>query len=266
MLETLRSWPLLQDALRHRQAGADRLIETLSRFSYLVADFPQIKEIEVNPLVVTPDGVLALDAQVRLDRNPSAQPTRPDPHLAIRPYPGQYRRVVELKDGTSVVLRPIRPEDEPLWHGLLSSCSSETLFQRFQCVFTRTHEMAARFCFIDYDREIAILAEIEDHGGRRLVGVGRLVADPDHEEAEYAALVTDAFQGKGLGSLLTDYCIEIAESWGVKRLTAITTPDNAPVVNMMRKRGFQIRQDFQERTVAANKELAATLVSRQQPS
>ena len=167
-------------------------------------------------------------------------------HLAIRPYPEEYVTRRTLKDSSAVVLRPIKPEDEPLWHELLATCSQESRWFRFQYLFKRTtHEMAARYCFIDYDRELAIVAEVEEGapacGSRRkLVGIGRLVADADHQTAEYAVIVTDRWQGRGLGGTLTDYCLELAKSWGVQKVVAEMSKDNRRMIATFRSRGFEI--------------------------
>jgi len=255
MVEALKSWPLLTGHRGRPRVNLEKLVEILIRFSYLVADLPQIKEIDVNPLLVTPRDVMALDARVILDGDAVRKPVKPYSHLVIRPYPEQYVQARTLLDGTRALLRPIRPEDEPLWHELLASCSRASLFQRFQYVFTRTHEMAARFCFIDYDREMAIVAEIEEGGRRKLVGVGRLVSNFDRETAEYAVLVTDAWQGRGLGSLLTDYCLEIAKDWGAKRVVAVTTPDNVRMLEVFKKRDFEMKTNLDDKIVEVTKDL-----------
>ena len=111
---------------------------------------------------------------------------------------------------------------------------------RFRGLVKHTHEMATRFCFIDYDRELAIVAEVEEDGEHRLAGVGRLVADPDHQDAEYAVLVADPWQGRGLSDALTDYCLEIASRWGVGRVYAETTPDNNRMIAVLRAHGFEV--------------------------
>lgn len=217
----------------------DRLLEILMRFSYLIADYPEIKELDVNPLLVTPDNVIALDARIVLDHEALIEPPRPYSHLAIRPYPEEFTRKAEMKEGREVLLRPIKPEDEPMWREMLDACSRESLWFRFRHIFKETtHEMAARFCFIDYDRELAIVAEIEEDGQRKLIGVGRLVAGADPRDAEYAVLVADAWQDQRLGSLLTDYCLEIAEQWGVERVWAETTMDNPRMISIFEDRGF----------------------------
>ena len=167
----------------------------LMRFSYLVADYPEIKELDVNPLVVTPDDLIALDARVIVDRDKVSRNVRPYSHLAIRPYPEEYVTERKLKDESPVILRPIKPEDEPMWHDLVASCSADTLRSRFSYMFkTTTHEMATRFCFIDYDREMAIVAEVQEKGERKLIAVGRFVADMKREAAQYTVIVVDRWQ------------------------------------------------------------------------
>jgi acetyltransferase len=210
------------------------------RFSYLISENPAIAELDVNPLLVTADGATALDARVILDRKIALASPHPYSHLAIRPYPDEYVRRGTLTDGTDVLLRPIRPEDEPMWHQLLKNCSERSLWLRFRYLFKETtHEMATRFCFVDYDRTMAIVAEIDDAGERQLIGVARLVADADHGNAEYAVLVADEWQGLGLGNLLTDFCFELCGTWGIDRVYAETTADNQRMQHILRRHNFE---------------------------
>jgi acetyltransferase len=257
MLQSLRSWPLLEGYRGRPPVAVDKLLEIMMRLSYLVADYPEIAELDINPLLVTPDEVIALDARIVLDRKAVLQPPRAYSHLAIPPYPEQYERKARLKNGLQVLLRPIKPEDEPMWHALLAACSQESLWFRFRYLFKQTtHEMATRFCFIDYDREIGIVAEIEEDGERKLIGVGRLVSDADHVDAEYAVLIADAYQGIGLGSLLTDYCLEICANWGIRRVVAETSPDNKRMIGILEERAFELDFQPQNDVVLANKMLA----------
>jgi acetyltransferase len=254
MCEELQSWPVLRGYRGRPGANLDRLIETLMRFSYLVADYPEISEMDVNPLLVTPDDVIALDARIVVE--PAAKRLAPYSHLVLRPYPEEYVGTGRLKDGTRLVLRPIKPEDEPLWKDLLASCSVETIYARFRALFHwKEHATATRYCFIDYDREIAIVAEIEEAGKRKLVGVGRLIADPDHETVEYAVLVADEWQNRGLGGILTDYCYEIAKHWGLERVIAETAPDNKRMLALFENRGFRMEHDDEGSVVEVVKEL-----------
>jgi acetyltransferase len=243
MLESLKVWPLLQGYRGKPAANVEKLIEVLIRLSYLVADYPEIGELDVNPLLVNPSDAVALDARVVLDREIISQPIKPYSHLALRPYPEEFVHEITLAD-TPLTLRPIKPEDEPMWFELLESCSKESLYTRFRAFINwKTHQVASRYCFIDYEREIAIVAEVVEKGIRKLLGVGRLIAEADLQSVEYAVLVTDAWQNKGLGSVLTRYCVDIARDWGMKRIIAHTNSDNPRMVAVFRKLGFEIIPD-----------------------
>ena len=258
MVEGLRMWPLLSGFRGDPVANLDLLLEILIRFSYLVADYPEIAEVEINPLHVGPERVVALDARVVLDEDVLRHSVAPYSHLAIRPYPDELSSRTALKDGRSIVLRPIRPEDEPLWQAMLSAASAESIRSRFRGVFRHeSHQMASRYCFIDYDREMAIVAELEEADGPRLIGVGRLVADPDRREAEYAAFVADPWQGLGLSNVLTDRCLEIARGWGVQRVWAETDPDNRRMLAVFRARRFQLDSRSEPGVVQASLELGS---------
>jgi acetyltransferase len=240
----------------HTVLNLDLLIETMMRFSYLVADYPEFREIELNPLLVTPERIIALDAAAVLEDNPDDPAAKPYHHLAIRPYPEEYVRHAVMKSGAAVTLRPIRPEDEPLWQELLTTSSPESI--RFRSMFKHvTHEMATRHCYIDYEREISIVGEVEESGERKLVGVGGLSAEGDQTIAEFAVLVTDRWQGKGLGGLLLDYCLEIAGHWGVQRIIAETDPRNVKMLESFQKRGFSAQADMEEEVVYLHKNLVA---------
>ncbi len=255
MLHSLRVWPLLGGYRGRPGVDIDALLEVLMRFSYLVADYPEISEIDINPLLAGMDGAIALDARVVVDESLVGRPPPPPfSHLAIRPYPEEYERKATTSGGLTVTMRAIKPEDEPLWHEMLDACSPESIHMRFRSLVKHTHEMATRYCFIDYDRELAIVAELEaEDGARKLLGVGRLVADPDHQGAEYAVLVADPWQGRGLSDLLTDYCLEIAQSWGIRVVRAETTPDNARMLAVLKEHGFTLTRRVEEGIVVGER-------------
>jgi acetyltransferase len=256
MLTKLRCWPLLEGYRGRPGVNLDQLIEVLIRFSYLIADSPQIKEFDINPLAASPRRIVALDARAILDPNYQAQTERPFEHLAIRPYPEGFNRLVTLKSGLQVLLRPIRPEDEKLWHAFIASCSFESIHARFGYSFKgTTHEMGSRFCFIDYDREIAIVAQVVEGGTRQLIGVGRLVADPGHETGEFAILVGDDFHHQGLGLTLTEYCLEVATIWGLRRVVATTETTNFRMLATFRHLDFELIDDREENVIRATKSL-----------
>jgi len=254
MLERLNIYPLLQGYRGRPTVDIDKLVEVLIRMSYLAADYPEITELDINPLLVTPGGVVALDGRVVIDLGHKA--AEPYQHLALRPYPEEYVKPIKLTDGTAVTLRPIKPEDESLWLDMLGSCSKEAIYQRFRYFFFwNSHEVAVRYCFIDYDREIAIVAETVQDGQKKIIGIGRMVADPDHETVEYAILVPEQWQNKKLGSQLTDFCMDISLKWSMKKMVAQTTTDNHRMISVFKKHGFAINPDLHSEMVDVEKEL-----------
>lgn len=258
MLESLRCWPLIKGYRGWSGARIDQLVEILLRFSALVADYPEIREIDVNPLLVTAERAIALDARVIIDRDEWQTGGPAYRHLAILPYPEELVREARLPDGTGLVLRPIKAEDEPMWQELMENCSAQSIWSRFGHVLKNVpHASATRFCSIDYDREMAIVAEAEIDGRRRLLGVGRLVADAGRESAEYAALVSDAWQGRGLGKLITSCCLDVAQTWKLRRIFAETTGDNHRMVAIFRALGFHFSNDREPGYVLVSKDLTA---------
>ncbi len=143
-----------------------------------------------------------------------------------------------------------------MWLDFLESCSKESIYSRFNYFLQwNYHEVATRYCYIDYDREIAIVAEIIEDKKKKIIGVGRLIADIEHESVEYAILVTDKWQNKELGSRLTNYCMEISKKWGLKTVFAQSTTDNHRIINLFRKRGFEISYDDHTATVFMKKNI-----------
>lgn len=158
----------------------------------------------------------------------------------MRPCSTELTRKLQLTDGKNVTLRPIRPEDEQAWIQLLESCSPATIRDRFGGLVRQfNHQFAARFCFIDYDREMAIVAEIDDNGFKKLIGVGRLVAYADRSRASLALLVGDQWQRHGLAALLADHCLEVARGWKISQVVAETTADNLPARAILRSHDFR---------------------------
>ena len=178
------------------------------------------------------------------------------PHLAISPYPEHYITPANMSDGQPMTLRPIKPEDEPMWLEMLNSCSEESIRMRFFSLISDfTHEMAVRYCVCDYDRELALVAEVEQNGQRKLAGVCRLISDPDHYTAEFAVIITDAWQGRGIGVALTDACLRIAKDWGIRQVVAVTLRENDRMIAIFKARKFKVTMDADHETITAIKKL-----------
>jgi acetyltransferase len=239
------------------------LEKLLVRVSQLIVEQPWIKELDINPLLASPGRLTALDARVVL-HDPD---TREEdlPRTAIRPYPTQYLSYEELRDGTPVTIRPIRPEDEPLMVKFHEGLSEESVYMRYFHMMNLTqrtaHERLTRICFIDYDREMALVAEHTDPdtGEREIMGVSRLSrhgASP--EEAEFSVLVSDRFQRLGVGTLLVGRILEVGRAEDLKRITAEILLDNYPMQNISEKLGFHLRRDTEEMVVKADLDLYTT--------
>ena len=161
-----------------------------------------------------------------------------------------------LRDGTPVLLRPMKPEDEPLVSEFLGKCSEETIYFRyFKLIKKWTHEMLIRFTQNDYDREIGLMALGQPPGPEVMMGVSRLVMAADRSTAEFAVIVADPWQGKGLGPRLVERVMDIAREQGVKRLTADVLPQNQPMLEMGRRLGFGVTKDHEGQTCRLVKEL-----------
>jgi acetyltransferase len=231
-----------------RPIAVDQLEMLLVRFSHLLCDFLEIAEIDVNPLLATPERVLALDARVLL-----ATPDLPEekrPRLAIHPYPNQYTAPFRLNDGTEVVIRAIRPEDEPLITAMHASHSEHTIRMRyFSMVKHLTRDSLIRLCHLDYDREMALAATWRDEKGQpHIVGVSRYYLHPETGVAEFAVIISDRWQGKGLGWHLMERLITVARQRGVKKLLGVVLRENAPMLKMARELGF-VEQPGLESTI-----------------
>src|SRR3989339_374987 len=213
----------------------------LYKFAYLIIDFPEIKEIDINPFAVDENGGIVLDAKVILDKEVMKKEIIPYSHLVISPYPKEYITQFKMKNKKLVIIRPIRPEDEPLERELFKIFSKETQRHRFfHLIKDISHELLQRYTHIDYDREIALIAELTERKRKKIIGVVRLISDPYNESAEFATVIGDPWQYQGLGNKFTDYILEIAKSRGLKRVYAKFYKDNNPIISIFKKRGFEI--------------------------
>jgi acetyltransferase len=213
----------------------------LYKFAYLVMDFPEIKEVDINPFGVDERGGVVLDAKIVLHEATAEPPAKPYSHMVISPYPKEYVSSFTLKDGSRVLLRPIRPEDEPMEAEMFTKFSERTQQYRFfQPIKDISHELMIRFTQIDYDREIAIIGELKSPEGPKMIGVARLIADPYNETAEFAIVVADPWQYQGLGSKLTNFVLQLAQKRGLKKIFAEMLGENTAMIHILEKRGFKI--------------------------
>jgi acetyltransferase len=225
-------------------AGLERL---LVRFSLLVAEQRWIKEIDINPLLVSTNQLLALDARMVLHKAEIGEENLP--RLAIRPYPQQYVSIWKLKDGSPILIRPIRPEDEPImvkFHGTLSEDSVHFRYFGLLKLEQRVaHDRLVRMCFNDYDREIAIIAIRNEPKTQEdeIIGVGRLIKVHEVNDAEFAIVLSDQWQGHGLGTHLLKLLLEIGRQEGVEHIIGQILPDNYAMQGICKKLGFAMSYD-----------------------
>ncbi|MDB6033815.1 MAG: GCN5-related N-acetyltransferase [Verrucomicrobiales bacterium] len=244
MMERTRVFEALQGVRGRESADLAELEKILVRFSELVVEQPWIKEIDINPLLVSPERIIALDARIVLHDSKTTEDRLPRP--SIRPYPDQYVRSGQMKRGTPVLFRPIRPEDEEAMVKFHHTLSEQSVYYRY---FSHlkigeriAHERLTRICFTDYDREIPLVAEMKpDAPGRpEILGVGRLSKLPGLDEAEFALLVSDAFQGQGLGRQLLTLLVEVARSENLKRILGCILPENRAMLDLCTRLGFEL--------------------------
>jgi len=260
MLERTRIYQALKGVRGPKPIDLGALEQLLVRFSQLVVEQRYIKEIEINPLRVSPEGFVALDARAVLHE---ASVTPITAHrLAIRPYPRRYVRAATLKSGEIVTIRPIRPEDEPLMVAFHKELSDRSVYLRYfqQLKFGSrvTHERLTRICFIDYDREMALVAERRDPetGQREIIGVARLHKVHGRNEGEFSALVVDRYQRQRLGRELMGRLIEVAKAEGLSRLRADVLAENVEMQIMCGKLGITFRRTEDPQLLAADLDLS----------
>ena len=227
-------------AFRNRPA-VDRaaVIEVLLRISDLVCELPHVEELDINPLIASPNGVTAVDARIRVSR-PPVTPVRYS-HMAITPYPKHLVETGFLADGTKITIRPIRPEDAESEQEFVRALSREAKRFRFmQAIDELTPTMLARFTQIDYSREMALIAVIEEKERRKQLGVARYAINPDERSCEFAIVVSDEKQNQGIGSRLMKALMKAARDHGLEMIEGQVMADNGPMLKLMRELGFSI--------------------------
>jgi acetyltransferase len=250
LMERTRIFSALQGIRGQASVPLNELEMLLVRFSYLLCDFLEIQEIDINPLLASPDGLLALDARIVL-----APANQPKATLTIEPYPNQHTTTWKLPpqappyqggeggvaDGKALVVRPIRAEDEPLIEAHHRGLSEQSIRRRFfSMVKTLSRDSMIRLCHLDYAREMALVAEGKNEQGQRAIfGVSRYYMNPQTRAAEFAVIVSDAFQGKGLGQYLMERLIAVARERGVRQLVGSVLRDNPAMLALAKELGFR---------------------------
>ena len=259
MMEQTRVFTALQGVRGRPPVDLVALERLLVRFSSLVVEQRRIKEIDINPLLASPQRLLALDARVVLHEAEISEEELPKP--AIRPYPLQYAHPWTLLDGTPVTLRPIRPEDEPRMVTFHETLSDRSVYFRWLHMLGLSqrvaHEQLIRMCFIDYEREMALVADYKNPqtGQDEIIGVGRLLKAQGANSAEVAILVTDQFQRKGLGTELLRRLIQFSHDEKLQRLTGNILVESEGMQEVCKKLGFRLQYSPEEQVMKAELEL-----------
>ncbi len=256
VMERTKIYKALGGVRRRKPADRALLEQVLVRFSRLVVELARIQEIDVNPLLATPEIITALDARIVLHEWNIADDALP--RTAIRPYPAQYVTHWNLRDGARVTIRPIRPEDEPAMVRFHETLSEQTVYSRYfhhmNLSFRVSHERLTRICFIDYDREIVLVAETAEHG---IIAAGRLTRQRGSEDAEYAVLVGDPWQEQGLGKELMRTLLDVARKERMRRVFGQILTENRPMQEISKQLGFALRYSVADRVVVATIDLSS---------
>lgn len=259
MMEQTKIYTALKGVRGRKAVDLAALEEIMVRFSHLVVEQHWVKEIDINPLLASADRLVALDARVVLQGPEVTEDALPT--LAVRPYPAQYVAPWTMKDGTEVTIRPIRPEDEPLLVRFHESLSEQSVYMRYFHMIALSqriaHDRLTRICYVDYDRELALVADYKEPktGEHRILGVGRLTKEPGTEEAQFALLVADPVQARGLGTELVHRLLDIGRQEKIRRITAEILPENYAMQKICERLGFRLERDREEGVVKAQIEL-----------
>jgi acetyltransferase len=238
LMRQTRVWRLLQGYRDRPAADIAAAAEALVRLGYLVARHPEVREVDINPMLADETGIVALDARVRVE-DPAGHPRVP---MAIRPYPSEWVTEAQIEPMGPVRIRPIRPEDEALYTAFFARLTPEDRRLRFFIARPDlSHRFLARLTQIDYAREMAFVAVAEATG--ELLGVVRFVADPDYVQGEYAILVRSDLKGHGLGWRLMQHLIAYARAEKIEQLYGCVLTENATMLRMCREFGFSIESE-----------------------
>ncbi len=237
LMEGTRVYRILQGYRNRPAANLELLEEILIRLAQLVTDFPEIEELDINPMILMGDQDLAVDARVIVKPSKVQSPH----HLVISPYPNQYEAIARTKGGLELLIRPIKPEDAPLLVDLFHSLSERSVYYRFfSPLKSLPPEMLARFTQLDYDRDMALVAFDQTQLAEKMLGVARYVGHPGGESGEIAVAVGDAWHGKGVGATLLKRLLMIAKERGMASLGGPVLEENTDMLALAKKLGFSV--------------------------
>ena len=216
----------------------EALWKVLQRVSEMVCELPEIVEMDINPLVADADGVVAVDARFAINYPPVT--ARRYDHMAIHPYPNDLVKHLQLPDGTDIIIRPIRPEDAEMEQEFVRNLSKESRYMRFmQALRELTPDMLVRLTQIDYDREMAFLALTRQDGKEVEMGVTRYAINPDRNSCEFALVIADEFQNRGLGGVMMNILIDTARARGLRYIDGEVLAHNHGMLKLMQRLGFE---------------------------
>ena len=248
MLSRSRASRCLGEFRGNSPVNQKALEEVLLRVSEMVCEMPMIKELDINPLLANENRVVAADARVVVEARATAETDYA--HMAIHPYPGKLAHNWDLPDGTVVRIRPIRPEDAVIERAFVSGLSDQSRYYRFMYALRElTPEMLSRFTQIDYDREMAMIAVLGDPPNETQIGVARYITLPNGETCEFAVVVADAWQGKGVAMHLVRPLIEHARAKGLTRMNGLVLAENTNMLRFAKMSGFTITPDPEDSSI-----------------
>ncbi|MFB9156141.1 bifunctional acetate--CoA ligase family protein/GNAT family N-acetyltransferase [Chromobacterium violaceum] len=226
----------------------DELRHVLLQVSEMVCELPQLREMDINPLVADEQGVIALDARIFV--GPARADQKRYGHMAIMPYPTHMVVCAKLHDGTPVMIRPIRPEDADMQQAFVRNLSEESRYNRYlSSIKQLSQSMLVRFTQLDYDREMALAMTRDGEGGEEMLAVARFITDPDNEACEFALEVADDWQGRGIGTLLMQALFDAAREQGLKLMRGEVLAGNKGMLKLMHKLGFSVEPHPEDRAL-----------------
>lgn len=239
LIKQTKVYRLLKGYRNIPPANLDALEEILIRLAQLSSDFSEIEELDINPLILSPQGACAVDARVLLKPSQIPAPL----HLVISPYPDQYESHAQTSTGVEIFVRPIRPEDACLLNDLFESLSPRSVYMRFFTPLKQfPQHMLARFTQIDYDREMALVALPESESEEKMLGVARVISERNQKHAEFSVVVADQWQGKGIGAELLKRCLTFAKEKEIEKVWGTVLSENTQMLALGKKTGFTIKK------------------------